>query len=145
MQFFAGLNVWAVLLAAAASFLFGGVWYGTLSKLWMDAANLTEEQIRGPGGPSPWPFIVTFIAQLVMAWMLAGIILHLVRAGVPSSIRIGLISGFLIWLGFIATTLVVNHRFQMQKVALTVIDGGHWLGVMLIQGAILGWIGMAQS
>ncbi len=143
MQFFAGLNVWAVLLAAAASFVFGGVWYGVLSKPWMEAAGLSEEQISGPSGPSPWPFIVTFIAQVIMAWMLAGVILHLARSGLPANMRTGLISGFFIWLGFIATSLVVNHRFQMQKPALTLIDGGHWLGVMLIQGAILGWMGMA--
>ena len=143
MQFFTGLNLWGVLLAAAASFVFGGIWYGVLSKPWMEAAGLTEEQIRAPSGPSPVPFVITFIAQIVMAWMLAGIILHLARSGVPASVRSGLISAFFIWLGFIATTLVVNHQFQMQKRSLTLIDGGHWLGVMLIQGAILGWMGMA--
>ena len=26
--------------------------------------------------------------------------------------------------------------------SLTLIDGGHWLGVLLIQGAILGWWGV---
>lgn len=138
MQFFSGLNLWAILGAAAASFIFGGVWYGMLSRQWMEAAGLTEAQIKGPSGPSPWPFIITFIAQVVMAWMLAGIILHMSRAGLSANLRNGLISAFFIWLGFIATTLVVNHQFQMQKPSLTLIDGGHWLGVMLIQGAILG-------
>ena len=138
MQFFAGLNFWAVLLAAAASFIFGGVWYGVLSKQWMEAAGLTETDVKGKGGPSPVPFVITFIAQIVMAWMLAGILLHLAHSGVPPGLRNGVLSAFFIWLGFIATTLVVNHQFQMQKAALTLIDCGHWLGVMLIQGAILG-------
>ncbi len=62
MQFFSGLNLWAVLLAAGASFLFGGLWYGGLSKVWMEAADLTEEKIKGPNGPSPIPFVVTIIA-----------------------------------------------------------------------------------
>ena len=48
MQLFSGLNFWVVLAAAAASFVFGGIWYGALSRQWMEAANLTEEQIRGP-------------------------------------------------------------------------------------------------
>lgn len=138
MQFFAGLNFWAVLLAAAASFIFGGVWYGVLSKQWMDAASLTEADVKGKGGPSPVPFVVTFIAQILMAWMLAGLLLHLERSGVPANVKNGIVSAFFIWLGFIATTLVVNHQFQMQKAALTLIDCGHWLGVMLIQGAVLG-------
>ena len=143
MQLFSGLNLWAVLLAAAASFLFGGVWYGVLSRQWMDAAGLSEDQVRGPDGPSPWPFVVTFIAQLVMAWMLAGLILHLQKAGIAASLRSGMITAAFAWLGFIATTLVVNHQFQMKKTALTLIDGGHWLGVMLIQGAILGRLAIA--
>jgi hypothetical protein len=138
MQFFSGLNLWAVLLAAAASFIFGGVWYGLLSKQWMAAANISEERIKGDGGPSPWPFVITLIAQIVMSWMLAGVLLHLYKAGLPANLRNGLTSAFFLWLGFVATTLVVNHQFQMQKLTLTLIDGGHWLGVMLIQGAILG-------
>ena len=138
MLFFTGLNLWAVLLASAASFMFGGVWYGALSRQWMAAAGLDEEKMKDKDGPSPWPFVVTFVAQTIMAWMLAGIVMHLSRSGVPANLRNGLISGFLIWLGFIATTLIVNHQFQMQKTALTLIDCGHWLGVMLIQGAIVG-------
>ncbi len=138
MQFFSGLNLWAVLVAAGASFLFGGLWYGGLSKVWMQAAGLTEDKLKGPGGPSPIPFVITFVAQTVMACMLAGLIGHMAKAGLPANMKNGLITAFLIWLGFILTTLVVNHQFQMQKLMLTVIDGGHWLGVMLIQGAILG-------
>ncbi|MGE3916903.1 MAG: DUF1761 domain-containing protein [Hyphomicrobiaceae bacterium] len=142
MELFSGLNLWGVLLAAALSFVFGGVWYGTMSKAWMDAAGLDEERVKGRNGPSPAPFVITFVAQIVMAWFLAGALLHLARAGVPASVRTGMIAAFSIWLGFIATTLVVNHQFQMQRTMLTLIDGGHWLGVMLIQGAVLGWIGL---
>ena len=138
MQFFSGLNLWAILLAAAASFVFGGIWYGALSRQWMDAAGLTPEDLKGSGGTSPWPFVITFIAQIIMAWMLAGVLLHLYKAGLPANLRNGLISGFFVWFGFVATTLVVNHQFQMQKPTLTLIDGGHWLGVLLIQGAVLG-------
>jgi hypothetical protein len=137
MQLLSGINYWAVLLAAALSFLFGGAWYGALSRQWMAAANLTEEQIRGTGGPSPRPFVITFIAQIVMAWVLAGVLLHLSKAGLAITLRNGLLSAFMIWLGFVATTLVVNHQFQMQRPVLTLIDGGHWLGVLLIQGAVL--------
>ncbi len=138
MQLFSGLNLWAVLLASAASFLFGGVWYGALSQQWMTAAGLNEDDVKSKGGPSPWPFVITFVAQAIMAWMLAWLLMHLSRSGVPVTMRSGAIAGFLVWLGFIVTTIVVNHQFQMRKAALTLIDSGHWLGVTLIQGAILG-------
>ena len=143
MKFFAGLNAWMLPLAAVASFIFGGIWYGLLSRQWMTAAKLSEEQIKGTGGPSPVPFVITFIAQTLMAWMLAGLILHMAKAGLPANLKNGMITAFLVWAGFVITTLIVNHRFQMQSWALTLIDGGHWLGVLLIQGAILGLWGMA--
>lgn len=143
MKFFAGLNAWALPLAAAASFIFGGIWYGALSQKWMDAAGITKEKIAASGKPVAVPFIITFIAQLLMAWMLAGLILHMAKAGLPAGLRNGMITAGFIWVGFVMTTLVVNHQYQMQRASLTVIDGLHWLGVLLIQGAILGMWGLA--
>jgi hypothetical protein len=143
MKLFAGLNVWALPLAAIASFLFGGLWYGVLSKQWMDAAGINEAQIKAASGRTPHAFAITFVCQLFMAWMLAGLILHMAKAGLPGTMRNGMISAFFIWAGFVMTSLIVNHQFQMQKRALTLIDGAHWLGVLLIQGAILGAWGLA--
>ena len=136
---FAGLNPLAIVIAAAASFVFGGLWYGMLSKQWMEAANIKPEAIAA-GGNTIAPYVITFIAQLIMAGVLAGVIGHLGAGQV--TLRNGLISGAIIWLGFVATSLAVNHAFQMQKRSLTLIDGAHWLGVLLIQGAILGWFGV---
>ena len=79
-------------------------------------------------------------ALLVMAWMFAGIMGHLGPGQV--TLTNGLISGFFLWLGFVLTTLVVNYVFQNQRWVLTVIDGGHWLGVLLIEGAIIGGLGV---
>ena len=40
------------------------------------------------------------------------------------------------------TAIAVNHSFQMRLGTLTLIDGGHWLGVLLIQGALIGLVGV---
>ena len=138
------LNYVAVLLAAIASFAFGAAWYMALSKAWLAARGVSPATLKkAPArlGPVPIPYLIAFIAELVMAWMLAGILLHLQRGGLAPSLRNGVISAAFLWLGFVATTLVVNHSFQGAKRTLTLIDGGHWLGVLLIQGAILGWWG----
>lgn len=138
---FAGLNITAVLVAAAAGFLFGGIWYGALSKQWLDAAGLDTATIEAKGGrANPTPFLIAIASQLVMAWALAGVIGHLGPGQV--TLRNGVISGLFIWFGFVLTTLATNHAFQMQKTKLTLIDSGHWLGVLLIQGAIIGWMGV---
>ena len=138
---FAGMNYLAVLIAAAVAFMFGGVWYGVLSKQWMAAAGIDEETMQASkkGGTTTRLMITAFLGSLVMAWVLAGLIGHLGREQV--TIYNGIISGAFVWLGFVATTLVTNHGFQMQLGKLTLIDGGHWLGVLLIQGAIIGAFG----
>ena len=138
---FAGANHLAIALAAAASFLFGGVWYGALSQSWLKAIDKTEDQIRKAGRSMPFLFALTLVAQLVMAWVLAGILGHFGAGQV--TLRTGLITGALCWLGFIATTLMVNDGYQGNRWSLTAIDAGHWLGVLLIQGAIIGWMGVS--
>lgn len=139
------LNYWPILIAAIAGFAFGALWYGALGKQWMAARGISAadmEKAKAAMGTIPVPYIIAFVALLVMAWMFAGVLLHLARGGMPMSIRAGMISGLFLWLGFVVTTMAVNHAFQGAKRSLTLIDGGHWLGVLLIQGAILGWWGV---
>jgi len=137
---FAGLNLFAVVLAAVVSFMFGWLWYGILfPRQWTAAVGKTETDMKAQGGPSPTPFVISFIALLVMAWVLGSIIQNLGPGEV--TLRHGALTGALFWLGFVATTLVVNHTFQGAKPALTFLDGGHWLGVLLLQGGVIGWLG----
>lgn len=136
---FAGINYLGVVVAAVASFAFGSVYYMTLAKPWMAAIGKTEEQVKAEG-MKPATFIVTFIAQLIMAWVLSGVIGHL-GTGQVTPVN-GLISAAFIWLGFVVTTQVVNHGFQGARTSLTIIDSGHWLGVLLVQGLVIGLFGV---
>ncbi|WP_342360260.1 DUF1761 domain-containing protein [Terrarubrum flagellatum] len=140
---YAGVNALAVLLAAFASYLFGAAWYMGLAKPWLAASEFSPEQrarIEGGATRSPAPFIISLAAQLLMAYLFASLIGHLGPAA--ATIRSGLLSGFLLWLGFVATTLATNYSFGMRRFTLTLIDGGHWLGVLLIQGAVIGLVGL---
>lgn len=139
------LNYWPILIAAIVAFVFGAVWYGTLSRQWMAARGVSAADLakaKAEMSAAPVLYLTTFVALLIMAWMLAGVLHHLSRGGMMVSLRSGMISGFFLWFGFVITTMTVNHAFQGIKRSLTLIDGGHWLGVLLIQGAILGWWGV---
>jgi hypothetical protein len=133
---YAGTNYLAVFVAAVAAWLWGAAWYGILGKQWMKAARLDPATIKMRAEP----FIISFVAELVVAFVLAGAIGHLG----PGEVTLwnGVISGLIIWAGFIATVMAVNHRYQGFGWDLTVIDAGHWLGVVLISGAIIGWWGV---
>ncbi|MCG8693218.1 MAG: DUF1761 domain-containing protein [Minwuiales bacterium] len=134
---FGGMNYLAVLAAGVAGFVFGALYYTALAKPWMAAIGKTEEEIKA--NMSPVPYVIAGIAQLVIAFMLAGVIGHLGTD--MATVRNGLITAFFIWLGFILTTMAVNHAFQGAKRSLTVIDSGHWLGVLLVQGLVIGLFG----
>ena len=132
------INYWAVLVAAVAAWLLGAAYYMALARLWMAAHGWkSEADMLGPSGKtSPIPFIASFIAELIMAWMLAGILFH--TGNGAFTVKVGLISGFLVWLGFVATTITVNYAFSKKPFVLIVIDAGHWLAVLLLMGIILG-------
>lgn len=132
------VNYWAVLVSAIAAWILGAAYYMVLAKPWMAAQGWkTEADMLGPSGKtSPIPFIASFIAEFIMAWMLAGVLLHFGASAV--TIKNGAISGFLIWLGFVATTIGVNYAFSKRPIMLMVIDAGHWLAVLLLMGIILG-------
>ena len=135
---FAGMNYWAILAAAVAGFLFGGAWYGMLANQWMAAIGKTPEDLKQTG--MLVPMLISGVCLLIMAWVLAGIMGHLGPGRI--TVRNGMISGAFCWLGFVATTIATNHAYQGAKHSLTLIDAGHWLGVLLVQGAVIGWLGV---
>lgn len=143
---FAGINYMAILIAAIAAWLVGAVWYGVFAKPWVAALGRTmedfkREQAEKTGSPTAFiPFVLAFIANLIMAWILAGLISHL-GAG-AFTVRNGVISGAFVWIGFVATTMAVNNAFGGRKPMLTLIDSGHWLAVLVVMGAILGAMGV---
>ncbi|MFZ2102866.1 MAG: DUF1761 domain-containing protein [Oricola sp.] len=133
---FGGVNYIAVLVAAVAAFLAGAIYYGWLGKAWMKAARIDPANAK----MSIVLIATSFISELIMAWTMAGVIGHLGDGQV--TITNSLISAFLLWLGFMATTLTVNQRYQGFGWNLSIIDGIHWLIVALIMGGIIGAFGV---
>lgn len=120
----------ALSVATIGGFIFGVVWYGVLGKAWMRAANLSEAEAK----PTVSTMIIAFLCQTILALTMAGVMWHMAI----TDVRAGLITAGFVWIGFVTTTMIVNHRFQGQKWSLTAIDSGHWLGVLLVQGGLLG-------
>lgn len=139
---FAGISYLAIILAALASFMFGGLWYGVLSDKWLAAAGKSKEDIDAGYkiGGVQWQLPFTFLLLLVISYFMAGVLGHLGAGQV--SLWNGLVTGLFIWLGFVLPTMAINHAYQGPKPFLTLIDGGHWLFVFLIQGAVIGGLGV---
>ena len=84
------------------------------------------------------PFILAFLANLAMAWVLAGMVGHLGSV----TIRSAVISALFAWAGFVVTTMLVNNAFSGRRYALTAIDAGHWLLVLVLMGIVIGRVGV---
>lgn len=143
---FAGMNHLAIVIAAVVAWIGGAAWYGVLGSRWVAAQGKTMEEFKAQqaaqkGTPASYvPFALAFVAELVMAWVLAGVVGHLGPGQV--TIRNAIISGLFIWVGFIVTTIAVNNAFTGRRYLLTAIDAGHWLVVMLLMGLVIGWMGV---
>jgi hypothetical protein len=136
---FAGVNYLAVVIAAVVAWLAGAGWYTAFNKSWVAAQGFTAEQMQAAKSePGAYlPFVYVFIANLVMAWMLAGVLFHVGAL----SLRAGVISAALCWVGFVITTMWVNNSFARRDRRLLAIDGGYWLVALVLMGAIIGAMG----
>jgi hypothetical protein len=135
-------NVLAIITAAIAAWLFGGIYYTTLSGPWLRAQGKTLEQCKAEqAGKSSIanaaPFVLVFVGELIMSWAMYGLLLHMNMF----TLRAGMITGAACWLGFVLTTITANNAFSGRKAMLSVIDSIAWLGAMVIIGAIIGWFG----
>jgi uncharacterized protein DUF1761 len=127
------VNYLAIVIAAAVGFFLSWGWYALFSNIWMKALGQTKENLK----PTPLPFVVAAVAYLLMAWMLAGLMGHLVNV----TVRGGIISAFFVWVGFVLTTTTVNQAFRGTAPSVTLIDIGNWLAVLVVMGAIIGAFG----
>ena len=129
---YANFNVVGVFVAAILAFAFGYGWHQALEKRWM-----TEPNYHGRPALKPGPLAIVFVAELVIAGMLAGLIAHIGLVTVWYS----LLTGLLMWAGFVLTTIVVDHSYEARSRRLTYVNAGHWFGVFVIMSVTIGIFG----
>jgi hypothetical protein len=129
---FSGINHLAVVVAAVAAWLASSLWYMSLRKPY--AAALGKVPV-----PAFGPYLFAFVVDIIIAWMLAGLLGHLGVGQV--TLRNGVISGVFVWFGFILTTMAVNYAFSGRDRRLLLIDAGNWLVVLLVAGAVIALFG----
>jgi hypothetical protein len=139
---FAGISYLAVAIAAVVAWLASAAWYMSLGKIYMAALGKTPEQVEADRNkPGAFlPFIYAFVANLIIAWMLGGVLGHLGSGQV--TLKNGVIAGAFVWFGFILTTMAVNFSFSGRDKRLLLIDLGNWLIVLVVMGAVIGAMGV---
>ena len=134
----AEVNYLAVVIAAIVAWISGAIWYIAFGKTWIAALGMTPEKMEATNSFGFYlPFILLFLADLVIGWALAMLFFHLSA----HTVRSGVIIAALCWLGFVLSTMLVNNSFAKRDRRLIIIDGGHWLLVLLLMGTIIGAMG----
>jgi Protein of unknown function (DUF1761) len=128
-------NHFAVILAAVLFFVLGAVWYTVLATPWLSGIGKTAEQIAKEHGGSPLPFVVGFLAILVMCYTLNWIV---GRALQPITAGSGAQSGATVALGLVGATLALNYGFEARSVSLWLINAVYVLIGLAMAGAIIG-------
>jgi len=123
-----------VVVAALGAFAFGAVWYMTMAKPWMAAADIAMDANGKPqGGGSMMPFVVGILAMLIVAGMMR----HMFQMAGISGLGMGVTAGLGIGAFFITPWMAMNYAFATRKPALTVIDGVNSVVGCGIMGFIL--------
>jgi hypothetical protein len=130
------INWIAVLVAALAGFIVGGLWYGPLfGKIWQAETGVTDEKAKS--GNLPLVFGSVFLLNLFAAFILGH---TLATYGNPAMGTSMMISGG-IGLGFVATAIGVNYLFSQKSLRLFAIDASYWTVIYTVMGAIFGAFG----
>jgi hypothetical protein len=121
----------AVIVAAVVNMVVGAVWYSKplFAKEW---SKLTGRKMEDMGGGG-MGYGVAFVGALIQAWILA----HFVVYAGSTSFTDGLVTGFWLWLGFVAVATAVNMVFEGRSWNLWKINAGYFLVVLLINGGLL--------
>ncbi len=128
-----GLNYWAILAAAAAAFMIGGLWYGLLfAKQWVRVHGYTEEQTRRMQRKQPRNFAIFCAAYLVMGLVISILVVNL-NLGAPGP---GAKLGVALWL-VVAATMGAKNAANDRPLSAWMIDTGHDACGLAVMGLII--------
>lgn len=129
---FSNINWLSVVVACIAAFIIGALWYSPLlfSKIWQKEVGLTDEDLKDVNmfktmGTS---FVLQFIAAILMDMFL----------GNEATLVDGIITGGIVGIGWVATSLGTNYLFSKKSLKLFFIDAGYFVVWFILIGLILG-------
>jgi hypothetical protein len=126
------MQLMAVLLAAAAGFGAGALWYMVNARRWAAAVGRTEDEVGAER--TALPFVIALAASVLTA----GLMRHVFVSGGIGGIGGGLLGGFGVGLFFVAPWIVTNYAFAGRPGALWWIDAGHVVLACSAIGLVLG-------
>jgi hypothetical protein len=129
------INYPAVLVAAIAHFIIGGIWYGLIfGNKFIELMAWSPEKLRQMEAQNPAKqYFAAFVSGLVLVYILA----HFVQYTKARTAVDGIQTAFWLWLGFIVTTQFATVVFEDRKLGLYLINVGYQFVGCAVAGVIL--------
>ena len=129
------MGIIAILLAAAAGFAAGAIWYGVLGDRWFAAIGKTRKEARRER--SATPFLIAGGGALACSGMMRHVFVSTGIAGAGA----GLVAGFGIGAFLVLPWILTNYAFAGRPRDLWWIDGGYSVLAPTMIGLVLGFFG----
>jgi hypothetical protein len=120
-----------IIIAILVSQFIGALWYSPrfFGKAWAHAHHFDMSKMK----PLPMHYIGAFIVGIVLVVCIAAIHIMLGIA----SMETALVLGFLMWLGFVATSHFSGVVWAKKPLTVFMIDTGYFLVITLLTSAII--------
>ncbi|MFA5939760.1 MAG: DUF1761 domain-containing protein [Sinimarinibacterium sp.] len=127
-----GINLWAVVAAAVASWVAGAIWYAPplFGKVWQRENGLSDETLAG--GNMARIFGLSLLLSLIAAFVFAMFL------GPKPALPFALGAGFSAGLCWVAASFGINYLFARRSLKLFLIDGGYHTLQFTVIGLLLG-------
>lgn len=132
---FVALKPLAILLAAVAGFMVGGVWYGAIfGQTWPRLHGYQGERLAAMAKTQGLAFGLMFLGDIIMA---IGLAILVGTLGIKSALS-GAQLGALLWAGIGLAETVMQNAAHRKPLPAFAIDAVHQLLYLVVAGAILG-------
>jgi len=136
---FSSINWLAVVVCVVVSMISGSVWYNprTFFPAWWKGIGKSESDVPGAGGMG-MTWTLTVLSSFVQAIAMSFMVTAMGSLSGGATLASGASAGFMLWLGFIAPTYLVNKLFAGHGLKIWAIEAGNHLVNFILFGAILG-------
>jgi hypothetical protein len=124
------VNLIAVLVAAAVSFVSGGIYWGVIANPLTKLLGKVPEEVKMP----PAALIASFLTRVVVVYVLA---IFLNYAGAQNALA-GAAFAMLAWCGFVITISIGQAAFRQISWTTLIVNAGESLLGYALMGAVIG-------
>jgi len=128
------INWLAIILAAVADWILGGVWFTTFASQWRAGLRMPPEEMQAyMAHPNFWPYLIALLCSFLMAYVIARVVggweSHGLFRGIFAGILVGLAA---------AVAMVTEMVFEIRPGSFILISAAYPLLGCILMGIIIG-------